>query len=146
MIARIMLMCVFVTLLFGAGAPVNTVPNNPNLALEFDHVAPETLYSIEIEINKTAAFLEADRLRQGWWVFAAHTDLPGTMRPMYDHVSALPDGTYWLRARVSNKAEVWSPWGEPISFVKAWDAPAAPTGCRWSIEFDVKPIPSTPEE
>lgn len=145
MIGRICAAAVFACLLFGAAA-TNTVPNDPNLSLEWDHVAPDSLYSIEIEIYSAEGWQETNRVKQVWWVFDAHPEYPRTVRPLYDHVSALPDGIYWLRARVSNQAEVWSDWGEGIQLVKAWDKPAPPTGCRWTVAVEVKPTPAAAEE
>ena len=138
-ITRLLLFALLAGLIFGAPADAPFKPEKePDLAVVFDYdpTALAELFSNQIQIATDVAFTTDSIVKDIFWLYSRHPGEPRNKRPIFDHISSLSDGVYYLRCKVYASEAKGSVWSKVFTFEKDWEvpitpAPAPPTGCRF---------------
>lgn len=123
---------VFGMLTIGAGSGTIDDPYlpraKPTLSVAWDAPEdPQIVASAEIQIASDAGFTDVVRVIS--FTFNPTDEVRDRVN-VYEAVSALGDGTYYVRVRLKNVCDVASEWSDWIVIQRNWTPPARPTGCR----------------
>jgi len=127
-VLRVLFLCVFSVLVFGAGATQDDpfiVPKRDSLTLTWDNVntMPIVLGTLKILNPADVEVLEFSA------VPACDAVAKTCSLLLYEHVKDLPNGLYQCVLRVEDNIGNQSPWSAPCWFDKQFRDLAPPGGC-----------------